>query len=154
MKKLVILMLMGLMPYLLCAKTKITTQQYSKVMRVAADNGVPASVARRLMFEESAMYVDAVSPKTSAGYVSRGLFQLYMKPENINYLLDMFWPYDKADFDVDNPEHNAIVAMGYLSWLHKRFGTWYKALIYYNHGSLNNVSDHTKAYALRIINAR
>lgn len=154
MKKLVIMLLMGLMPYLLCAKTRITTQQYNKVMEIAASNGVPASVARQLMVEESSGFVDAVSPKTPSGYCSEGLFQLYMRPDNINYLLNMFWPYDRADFDVNNPEHNAIVAMGYLSWLHKRFGTWYKALIFYNHGSLKNVSDCTKAYALRIINAK
>lgn len=154
MKKLLLIACMLLIPCLLCAKTKITPQQYSMVMNIAKENDVPLSVARQLMKEESVGYVDAVSPVTSAGYISAGLFQLYMCPDNIDYLLTKFWKYDKHYFDVNNPEHNAVVAMKYLNWLHKWYGSWYKALIYYNHGSIYDASEQTKAYARRIINAR
>jgi hypothetical protein len=33
-------------------------------------------------------------------------------------------------------------------------GSWYKALLFYNHGNIFTASEKTKAYARRIINAK
>jgi hypothetical protein len=38
--------------------------------------------------------------------------------------------------------------------LHKQYGTWERALWFYNCGRVTNVGESTRAYALRIIEAR
>lgn len=73
------------------ALTKITDKQLREVYEIGARNGIPLSIVRALMAEESGGYVDAVSHKTEEGYVSRGLFQLYTRPDYLAWLLDRFW---------------------------------------------------------------
>jgi soluble lytic murein transglycosylase-like protein len=125
-----------------------------KVYQIGLLNGIPVSVTRQLMYEESRGYANAVSHMTDEGFYSRGLFQLYDKPGNIEWLLAKFWTGKKADFDIYDPIDNATVALAYLSWLHNRYGNWTHALWFYNHGRITGVSDETKAYAKRIINAK
>jgi soluble lytic murein transglycosylase-like protein len=133
------------------ALTKITTKQLKTVYAIGAREGVPASIVRALMAEESGGYVDAVSHETAEGYVSRGLFQLYDKPGNLEWLLARFWP--GGAFDINDPVDNATVALAYLAALHARFGNWYQALVYYNFGDIKAYPQSTRNYAKRIINA-
>ena len=133
------------------ALTKITTKQLKTVYAIGAREGVPRSIITQLMAEESQGYVDAVSHETAEGYYSRGLFQLYDKPGNLEWLLARFWP--GGAFDINDPVDNSTVALAYLAALHARFGNWYQALIYYNHGDVKGYSEETRAYAKRIVNA-
>jgi hypothetical protein len=115
--------------------------------------GIPASVTRQLMIEESDKIPTAVSGVTSEGYHSRGLFQLYDRPSNLEWLLNKYWDWKKP-FDIYDPKDNATVALSYLAALYKQFGTWYLALCYYNHGDIQTIPEETSAYAIRIITAR
>ena len=132
----------------------ISQRMKDQVCEIGASYGVPKSVVLQLMAEESGGDCRAVSHKTDEGYRSLGLFQLYNKPGNIEWLLDKFWKCRKIDFDVYDPLDNAGVALPYLASLHDRFGNWYHACVYFNHGSIYGASVETKAYARRIINAK
>lgn len=134
------------------ALTHITPSQLKKVYEIGAQAGVPRSIITQLMAEESQGYVDAVSHETAEGFVSRGLFQLYDKPGNLEWLLARFWP--GGVFNINDPVDNATVALAYLASLHNRFGNWYQALVYYNHGDVAHYPESTRAYAKRIINAK
>jgi hypothetical protein len=138
----------------------ITPEQQMEVMEIADEFGVPRSVAFRLQVEETG------NPKTGAwgcfdvgshdeveGYHSQGLYQLFEK--FIKYFAEIYWyGYGETEtFDVFNYRHNATVAFRYLADLHKRYGTWYLALLFYNHGNIETASEETKAYAMRIISA-
>lgn len=153
MKKvfIVILLLLSLC-YAEKPKRMITDSERQQVYAIGKANGVPLSIVRQLMQEESGGYCDAVSDVTPEGFYSRGLFQLYDKPGNLSWILSKFW--HGGEFDIYDPIDNASVAMAYLASLHKRFGNWYESLLYYNHGSIYGCSNQTMAYARRIINAR
>jgi len=105
------------------------------------------------MYEESRGELNAVSQQTSEGYVSKGLFQIYTKPDDLAWILWKFWKSDEP-FDIENPIDNATVALAYLSSLHDRFGNWYEACLYFNHGDVKGCSEQTRAYARRIVNAK
>lgn len=122
----------------------------TRIYKIGDKEGVPRSIVRALMYEESRGKENAESKKVD-GYKSRGLFQIYEEPENLNWLLWKFW--DGTEFDINDAYDNATVALRYLSWLHDWQGTWYKALLFYNHGDIETASEKTKAYAKRIINA-
>lgn len=126
----------------------------SRIYAIGDKAGVPRSVVRALMHEESNGNEFAVSHDAVNGYHSRGLFQIYEEPENINWLLWKFWNKPVSEFNIYNAYDNATVALQYLSWLHDWQGSWYKALLFYNHGDIATASSHTKAYAHRIINAK
>jgi hypothetical protein len=136
---------------------------FREVMHIADREGVPRSVAARLMFEESGDpwtgsrgNPDAVGDE-STGWTSEGLYQLHTRPENINYLIKAFLigMGETEGFNIRNPSHNATIALRYLSDLHRRFGTWYMAAARYNAGpSAKVIPEKTKRYASRIINAR
>jgi soluble lytic murein transglycosylase-like protein len=144
--------------FLLCTAglyaRQITTSELHEVIAIGKSYGVPESITRQLMYEESRGKVDAQSYVTYEGYYSAVLFQIYTQPDNYNYLLRKYWKYKEIDFDINNPCHNATIALHYLSDLHKRFGIWYDALLFYNHGDITTASEQTKAYARRIINAK
>lgn len=140
------------LPFLAFGAT-IDDETREKVYQIGLLNGVPVSITRQLMHEESGGDPKAVSPMTPAGYHSRGLFQLYTKPDQLAWILARYWKSDKP-FDIENPIDNATVALAYLADLHRRFGTWFLALCYYNHGSIYGCSNETIAYANRIINAK
>jgi hypothetical protein len=103
------------------------------------------------MLEESGGDPLAVSREVG-GYRSRGLYQLYEEPRNLSDLLARYWA--GGEFEITDPIHNATVALRYLAALHRAHGTWERALIFYNHGSLEDVPRSTREYARRIINAR
>lgn len=144
----------------------ITPSILSAVLAIADASGVPRSVARQLCIEESGDWRTGTlgdplaKSKLVRGYRSRGLFQLYEAPANLGYLLARYWTGWR--FDIENPIHNATVALRYLADLHRRFGTWFLAACAYNWGPGNlagvrrieDVPESTKAYAERIINAR
>ena len=142
------------------------------VMEIADDEGVPRSVAYQLQVEESGDRhtgtrgdAGAVNNNEPEGWPSKGLYQLYMKPENINYLLVLYW-YGRGEtetFDPLNPIHSAKVGLRYLADLHRQLGTWYRAACAYNAGKSRVLSGvverearyaRTRAYARRIVNAR
>jgi soluble lytic murein transglycosylase-like protein len=112
--------------------------------------GIPAGIVVRLMIAESGGRPWAVSSKTAEGYQSRGLFQLYDKPEHMQWLLERYWKREKV-FDVYDPVDNAIVALSYLADLYKRFGSWYLALCWYNAGRVYAVPESTRRYAVWIV---
>jgi soluble lytic murein transglycosylase-like protein len=130
----------------------ITDSERQQVYAIGKANGIPLSIVKQLMHEESRGYADAISPLTKEGYRSRGIFQIYDKTGNLEWLLSKYW--EGCEFDIYDPIDNATVAMRYLSALHKRFGNWIHALYFYNHGRITGVSDDTRAYAHRIVNAR
>jgi hypothetical protein len=135
------------------AYTKVIDKHTKQIVyKIGLSKGVPKSVTDRLMYEESKYDDHAESQYTEEGYNSKGLFQLYTRPDNINDLIYRYWT-GKDEFDIYNPVHNATVALSYLSILHKYYGNWYDALLFYNHGDICTASEGTKAYALRIIEA-
>ena len=141
-------------------------------MHEAQRYGVPLSVAHQMQVEESGdpttgAWGDAfaIGPVTAEGYRGLGVYQLYDKPENMAYLVRKYWtPYHRAPkgapascampFDVFNYLHNTELAMRYLADLHRRFGTWERALWYYQSGTVAGVNEKTKDYARRIVEAR
>jgi soluble lytic murein transglycosylase-like protein len=134
--------------------TPISSETMAAVLVIGDAAGVPRSVTRALVHEESRGDATARSQVTAEGFCSRGLVQLYTRPDNLAYLLAHYWPGDLAEFDIDNPLHNATVGLGYLAALHRRFGNWYEACIFYNAGRIAGAPTHSKQYARRIINAR
>jgi len=123
----------------------------SAVYAIGDSVGVPRSVTRALMLEESGGDPLAVSRFVN-GYRSRGLYQLYEEPRNLSDLIARYW--DVGEFNIADPIHNATVALRYLAALHRAHGTWELALVFYNHGSLEDVPRSTLLYARRIIRAR
>jgi len=154
MKKVIFLLMVITLSSLHAKPTRmITESERQQVYAIGKSNGVPLSVVKQLMWEESRGYCDAVSDMTPEGYRSRGLFQIYERPSNLNQLLKDHWK-NREPFDIYDPIDNATVAMRYLSALHKRFGNWYESLIFYNHGDVKHYPESTRAYALRITHAR
>lgn len=133
---------------------------FRAVMLIADQEGVPRSVAARLMFEESGdpLTGSRGNPKAfnrePSGFQSQGLFQLHTKPSNIDHLLSSYW-YNRTreKFDIWNPRHNATVALRYLADLHRRLGSWYMAACFYNCGTVRAIPERTKRYAKRVIEA-
>lgn len=136
---------------------------FAQVMAIADREGVPRSVAARLMLEESGdpWTGSRGNPKAvgnePSGYPSKGLYQLHTKPSNINELLRIDW-YGRGEsdpFDIWDPRHNATVALRYVARKHRDLGTWYRAIAFYNCGSSKSdqIPERTKRYALRIISA-
>jgi len=164
---LALISLLAAMIYLQSAP--ISPQTHAIVMLIAEAQGVPQSVADRLQIEESGdrytgTWGDAHAhgPLTTEGYRSYGLFGLYAKPSNLAWLLAHFFPHPAQTFDIFDPIQNAVVGLGYLAWLHRRFGTWYLAACAYNAGPswvvLGAVACEerfrdTREYARRIIEA-
>lgn len=131
------------------ALRQVTPEEMTAIFSIARETGVPASIVRQLIAEESGGNVNAVSHETAEGFRSRGIIQIYDK--NRAELVKKFWR--GGDFDVYNPIHNATVGLRYLAALHRRFGNWYQACIYYNHGDVAHCPEDTRAYARRIVNA-
>lgn len=92
-------------------KDPVTDAERKVIYKIGDRNGVPRSVVTQLGNEESGWYADAVSHKTPEGYDSRGVFQLYTKPGNIDWLLWKFWKGDPATFDIFDPVDNATLAL-------------------------------------------
>jgi len=154
------------------AAEPISPATHAAVMRIADDCGVPRSVAHWLMVEESGWWktgawgnASAVNRSEPGGWLSKGLYSLFTKPTNIDFLISTYWvAYEETEcFDIFNPIHNAKVALRYLADLHRQLGTWYRAACGYNAGASNVLSGdvekldkyaRTRAYAKRIIEAR
>lgn len=146
---------------MLAAAAPISKTTHSAIMLIADRGGIPRSVANWLQVEESGNRytgtwgdAKAVSRREVRGYHSRGLYQIFEEPSNLNYLLDTFWDAKRDGvFDIENPVKNATLAFRYLAALHKQFGSWYFALCFYNSGETRAAPEETKAYALRIVKA-
>ena len=140
------------------AAAPISPEVHGYVMAIARNEGVPESVANQLQIEESGdwqtgTWGDAglVNKFEPGGWCSVGLFQIYMKPENISFLLTHYW-YGRGEvepFDPFNPIHSAKMALRYLADLHKRYGNWYTANVLYN-----GAGRYSYIRARRIVNAR
>jgi hypothetical protein len=132
-----------------------------KVLDVAQSKRVPVSVAYWQHIEESGNRFtgglgdpDAVGDKDRR-FTSDGLFQLNTDPDNMRFLLENFWDEPVENFDIKDPIDNAIVAMGYMRWLHDKFGSWYIAAARFNCGpNRPTIPESSLAYAFRIIHAR
>lgn len=133
---------------------RIPAATLTRVLAIAKAEGVPKSVALALMREESGGDPHAESIRVR-GYRSVGLYQLYEAPWNLNELVAKFWrPYEEWTlFDIRDPIHNAKVGLRYLAALHREYGSWYRALLFYNSGTVRNAPEDTRAYALRIVRA-
>lgn len=137
---------------------------FRAVMLIADQEGVPRSVAARLMFEESgdpwtgSRGNPEAFNKEPSGYMSLGLFQLHTKPSNIEELKRKDWIErgEKEPFGIMNPLHNATIALRYLARKHRDLGTWYRAVCFYNSGKTKQaeMTERTKLYATRIISAK
>ena len=152
MKKICVFIILILLSYINIYAKVIDNKTKLTIYEIGLSKGIPVSITDKLMYEESRYNDHAESKYTNEGYNSKGLFQIYTKPDNLNDLIDKFWTGDE-NFDIYNPIHNATVALGYLAALYKQYGNWYDALLFYNHGDIKTASEDTKAYALRIINA-
>jgi len=144
------------------AAAPISPATHAAIMRIADTEGVPRSVANWLQVEESGNWrtgawgdASAVSREEVRGYHSRGLYQLFEEPSNLDYLLAQFWTGrgECERFDILNPIHSAKVGLRYMEALHRSWGSWYLAACHYN-GCNGKPSEETWAYALRIILAR
>ena len=122
------------------------------ILDIGTSFGIPTSVTNQLAIEESSWNPNAIGPVGSDGYRCMGLFQL--NPKWQSYLCSKFYFHPAKYFDILNPIDNSAVAIRYLAALHRQFKTWERALWFYNCGSVINVSEKTKAYARRIINAK
>ena len=122
------------------------------ILLIGEASGVPRSVASALMLEESRGDPLAVGPKGSDGSRSRGLYQISERWQAD--LVARYYPHPAQYFDWADPLDSAVVGLGYLAALHRRFGTWYLALCYFNFGRVVDVPEGTKAYARRIVEAR
>lgn len=126
-------------------------------MQIADNLNVPRSIADRLQIEESGDKATGewgeaakLGYRGSDGYCCRGLYQIHPKWQV--YLVGLYYPISAEFFDWSNPIDSALVGLGYLAALHKRFGSWERALWYYNLGRVTNVPSDVKAYARRIVN--
>jgi SLT domain-containing protein len=87
---------------------------------------------------------------------AKGLFQIL--DGTAKDIQDRILKYKIPNYNVFNPEHNALLGVAYLSYQLKRYGTWDKAIIAYNQGSFRENKDslaylnkvdttHTKLYS-------
>lgn len=129
------------------------------IMTIADGLGVPRSVADRLQIEESGNPItgawgdsEAISPPGADGSRSRGLYQISERWQS--YLVGRYFPHAPELFAWDDPLDSAIVGLSYLAALHREYGTWERALWFYNRGSVVDVPQATREYARRVIEAR
>ena len=134
----------------------LTRSEHAIIMTLADILGVPRSVADRLQIEESGDPrtgawgdSEAQGPVGSDGARCLGLYQI--NPRWMADLVGRYYPHPAQYFDALNPIDSAVVALGYLSALHKRFGTWECALWFYNCGRVTDVPASTREYARRIV---
>ena len=143
----------------------LSKSDHAIIMHIADSLGVPESVADRMQIEESGDPMSgawgessAIGPKGSDGARCLGLYQL--NPRCLDWLVSMFFPCDATYFEWDDPIDNAIVALGYMRWLHDQFGSWYNSACAFNagpgtfrHGLISHGDKYSKTreYARRII---
>lgn len=146
------------------AAQPLSCADHAIIMCIADVLGVPRSVADRLQIEESGdpttgAWCDDVAKLSDevskAGYHSGGVYQLHLEPVHLAWLVKNFFPHDPRYFDWRDPIDNAVVALGYMHWLHDHLGTWERAACGFNAGRgtvlAGKVSAKTKAYARRIV---
>ena len=134
----------------------ISPSLHAIILDIGASLGVPRSIADGLQIEESGDWhsgqwgcASQIGPVGSDGARCLGLYQL--NPHGLAELVEKFYPAPGKYFFVFNPVDNARVALGYLAALHRRFGSWERALWYFNSGRVTDVPQSTREYAQRII---
>lgn len=134
----------------------LTRAEHAMIMTLADAQGVPRSIADRLQIEESGDPrtgawgdSEAQGPVGSDGARCLGLYQI--NPRWMADLVGRYYPHPARYFDALNPIDSAVVALGYLAVLHRRFGTWERALWFYNCGRVTDVPASTRSYARRIV---
>ena len=134
----------------------ISPSLHAIILDIGASLGVPRSIADGLQIEESGDWhtgqwgsASQIGPVGSDGARCLGLYQL--NPHGLAELVERFYPAPAKYFFVFNPIDNARVALGYLAALHRRFGSWKRALWYFNSGRVMNIPQSTREYAQRII---
>ena len=117
--------------------TKLTQQQLINIVEKQASHfGIPLSIARSLVQQESSWNVKAISNKQACG-----LCQI---------LPSTFISYTD-DTDIFNPTTNARVGMKHLAHLYKQEGCWDLALAKYNGGNKYYNSLESKNYVACIL---
>jgi hypothetical protein len=134
----------------------LSVRDHETIMEIADNLNVPRSIADRLQIEESGDKATGewgdtakLGYRGSDGYRCRGLYQIHPKWQA--YLVELYYPIPAKFFVWSNPIDSALVGLGYLAALHKRFGSWERALWYFNLGRVTNVPPDVRAYARRII---
>jgi hypothetical protein len=134
----------------------LSARDHETIMEIADNLNVPRSIADRLQIEESGDKATGewgdpakLGYRGSDGYQCRGLYQIHPKWQA--YLVGLYYPIPAKFFVWSNPIDSALVGLGYLAALHKRFGSWERALWYFNLGRVTNVPSDVRAYARRII---
>lgn len=154
--------LLGILNISFLISETIGKETLVEIMEIADTHKVPRSVVFQLIYEESRFNPNAVNKNEPGGFPSIGLVQIYTKPENYNYLIDMFWIEfnEMEDFDSFNPIHSAKIGIRYLAYLHTKLDTWYRAVCAYNAGISKVLSGEvfllhkykrTRNYARRIV---
>lgn len=134
----------------------ISKADHDTIMVIADNLNVPRSVADRLQIEESGDKATGewgnprkIGYRGADGVRCRGLYMIHPKWQA--YLVEHFYPIPAKFFQWYNPIDSALVGLGYLSALHRRFGSWEKALWFYNLGRVTNVPRDVREYAKRIV---
>jgi hypothetical protein len=134
----------------------LSIRDHETIMVIADNLKVPRSIADRLQIEESGDKATGewgdpskLGYRGSDGYRCRGLYQIHPKWQA--YLVWRYYPWPAKFFVWSNPIDSAFVGLGYIADLHRRFGSWERALWYYNLGRVTNVPPEVKAYARRIV---
>jgi len=124
------------------------------ILRYSWDFKIPIKIASGLMMEESRGDETCWSDN---GWVLRGKKWVYLgKDEGLfqHNSRNHAWFVEKfnngVEFSPYDPEANTRVALGFLSYLYKKYGSWYVALCAYN-GNPYKPTKKTKAYVERIL---
>jgi hypothetical protein len=111
----------------------------ASIILYSSQTGVPVGIARGLMMSESGGDVTAVSRTGDLG-----AWQL--NPRYHDYFR---WRFNAGwEFDEVNVEASTRISLRYLASLHRRFGTWTRALEAYKCGPDRKVEDVPKDIVL------
>ena len=122
-----VLLAVAMSPHVLCA-TPISRADHAVIMQIADNLNVPRSVADRLQIEESGDKEtgewgnpEKLGYRGADGFRCRGLYMIHPKWQA--YLVELYYPIPAKFFVWSNPIDSALVGLGYLAALHRRFGS-------------------------------
>jgi soluble lytic murein transglycosylase-like protein len=114
----------------------------ASIILYSSQTGVPVGIARGLMMSESGGDVTAVSRTGDLG-----AWQL--NPRYHAWFRDTYnagW-----EFEEQNVEASTRISLRYLAELHRRFGTWTKALEAYKCGPSGTAPEHIVLLCRKIV---